>query len=50
MEETKIEEPSVVEPPKEEEVKVHIPVKYEVVVKYNHYKEKFPVVDGVLQE
>ena len=48
MEETKIEEPTIVEPQKEEEVKIHIPIKFEVVVKYNHYKEKFPVVDGVL--
>ena len=26
------------------------PVKGEVTVKYNHYKEKFPIVDGVLLE
>jgi len=26
------------------------PVKGLVTVKYNHYKEKFPILDGVLQE
>ena len=39
-------DPIVVEP----EVIVVEPIRGEVVVKYNHYKEKFPVVDGVLKE
>ena len=37
-------EPVVIEEPPME------PVKGLVTVKYNHYKEKFPIVDGVLQE
>ncbi len=38
-----IEEIKEPEPPRE-------PVKGTVTVKYNHYKDKFPIVDGVLQE
>jgi hypothetical protein len=37
-------EPVVIEEPPME------PVKGLVTVKYNHYKEKFPIIDGVLQE
>ena len=38
-----VEEIKEPEPPRE-------PVKGLVTVKYNHYKEKFPIVDGILQE
>ena len=37
-------EPVVIEEP------IMEPVKGLVTVKYNHYKEKFPIIDGVLQE
>ena len=29
---------------------VHVPVAGEVTVRYNHYKSKFPILDGVLKE
>ena len=38
-----VEEIKEPEPPRE-------PVKGMVTVKYNHYKEKFPILDGILQE
>ena len=40
----------MVEEVKEEPKPEREPVKGEVTVKYNHYKEKFPIVDGVLLE
>ncbi len=40
----------MVEEVKEEPKPEPEPVKGEVTVKYNHYKEKFPIVDGVLLE
>jgi hypothetical protein len=43
------EEPTPVEPIEEPKPEPE-PVKGEVTVKYNHYKEKFPIVDGVLLE
>ncbi len=43
-EEIKVPEPVV------EEVVIPEPVHGLVTVKYNHYKEKFPIIDGVLQE
>lgn len=27
-----------------------VPIRGEVIVKYSHYKDKFPIVDGVLRE
>jgi len=44
----KVEAPVVVEEVKAEPIPE--PVKGEVTVKYNHYKEKFPITDGVLLE